>query len=51
MVVEMNRSSQHPIAIEMNQGCSLTDARLLYERIKSSATASSSLDPVVVLSP
>ncbi|XP_010460418.1 PREDICTED: recQ-mediated genome instability protein 1-like [Camelina sativa] len=47
MVVEMNRSSQYPVAIEMNQGCSLTDARLLFERIKSS----SSLNPVVVLSP
>lgn len=49
MVVEMNRSSQYPVAIEMNQGCSITDARLLFERIKSSATTSSC--PVVVLSP
>ncbi|KFK28040.1 hypothetical protein AALP_AA8G463900 [Arabis alpina] len=48
MVVEMNRSSQYPVAIEMNQGCSLTDARLLFERIKSSATTSSHLDPVVI---
>ncbi|XP_010484096.1 PREDICTED: recQ-mediated genome instability protein 1-like [Camelina sativa] len=47
MVVEMNRSSQYPVAIEMNQGCSLTDARLLFERIKSS----SNLNPVLVLSP
>ncbi|KAL1204005.1 RecQ-mediated genome instability protein 1 [Cardamine amara subsp. amara] len=45
MVVEMNRSSQYPVAIEMNQGCSITDARLLFERIKSSSC------PVVVLSP
>lgn len=51
MVVEINRSSQYPVAIEMTQGCSLTDARLLFERIKSSATSSSHLDPVVVISP
>ncbi|KAL0718396.1 hypothetical protein Bca4012_067718 [Brassica carinata] len=52
MVVEMNRTSQYPVAIEMNQGCSSTDARLLFERIKSSATASSRIaPPVVVLSP
>ncbi|EFH42819.1 hypothetical protein ARALYDRAFT_919644 [Arabidopsis lyrata subsp. lyrata] len=51
MMVEMNRSSQYPVAIEMNQGCSLTDARLLLERIKSSSRTSSSLNPVVVLSP
>ncbi|KAL9815304.1 RecQ-mediated genome instability protein 1 [Arabidopsis thaliana] len=51
MVVEMNRSSQYPVAIEMNQGCSLTDARLLLDRIKSSSRTSSSLNPVVVLSP
>ncbi|ESQ31549.1 hypothetical protein EUTSA_v10003815mg [Eutrema salsugineum] len=51
MVVEMNRSSQYPVAIEMNQGCSSTDARLLFGRIKSSATASSRIAPVVVLSP
>ncbi|CAF2037165.1 unnamed protein product [Brassica rapa] len=47
MVVEMNRTSQYPVAIEMNQGCSSTDARLLFERIKSSGIA----PPVVVLSP
>lgn len=51
MVVEMNRSSQYPVVIEMNQGCSLADARLLFERIKSYSTTSSSLNPVVVLSP
>ncbi|VVB17889.1 unnamed protein product [Arabis nemorensis] len=51
MVVEISRSSQYPVAIEMTQGCSLTDARLLFERIKSSATTSSHLDPVVVISP
>ncbi|KAJ0236430.1 RecQ-mediated genome instability protein 1 [Hirschfeldia incana] len=27
MVVEMNKTSQYPVAIEMNQGCSSTDAR------------------------
>ncbi|CAN6862925.1 unnamed protein product [Brassica oleracea] len=47
MVVEMNRTSQYPVAIEMNQGCSSTDARLLFERIKSSGIT----PPVVVLSP
>lgn len=47
MVVEMNRTSQYPVAIEMNQGCSSTDARLLFERIKFSGIA----PPVVVLSP
>ncbi|CAN8264512.1 unnamed protein product [Cochlearia groenlandica] len=51
MVVEMNRSSQYPVAIEMNQGCSLSDARLLFERIKSSNTTLSGIDPVVVISP
>ncbi|XP_023642725.1 recQ-mediated genome instability protein 1 isoform X2 [Capsella rubella] len=51
MMVEMNRSSQYPVAIEMNQGCSLTDARLLFERIKPSSITYSSLNPVVVLSP
>ncbi|CAH8330618.1 unnamed protein product [Eruca vesicaria subsp. sativa] len=52
IVVEMNKSSQYPVAIEMKQGCSSTDARLLFERIKSSATASSRIAPqVVVLSP
>ncbi|CAA7034928.1 unnamed protein product [Microthlaspi erraticum] len=48
MVVEINRSSQYPVAVEMNQGCTLSDARLLYERIKSCATTSSHLDPVVL---
>lgn len=48
MVVEINRSSQYPVAVEMNQGCSLSDARLLYERIKSCASTSSHLDPVVL---
>lgn len=36
MVVEMNKTSPVPVALEMNQGCSASDASLLLKRINSS---------------
>ncbi|KAL6576268.1 recQ-mediated genome instability protein 1 [Orobanche hederae] len=35
MLVEMNKASPRPVAVEMNQGCSASDACLLLKRLKS----------------
>ncbi|KAL3629753.1 recQ-mediated genome instability protein 1 [Castilleja foliolosa] len=34
MVVEINKASPVPVAVEMNQGCSASDACLLFKRLK-----------------
>ncbi|GLT61868.1 hypothetical protein SLA2020_345430 [Shorea laevis] len=39
MLVEMNKSSTLPIALEMNQGCPASDAWLLLRRLKSSVSS------------
>lgn len=50
MVVEMNKASPVPVAIEMNQGCPASDAWLLLQRFKSFNPAqpqnSSHLNPI-----
>ncbi|KAL9260579.1 RecQ-mediated genome instability protein 1-like protein [Drosera capensis] len=37
MLIEMNKASPVPVAFEMNQGCPVSDAWLLVQRLKSSA--------------
>ncbi|KAK4436840.1 RecQ-mediatedinstability protein 1 [Sesamum alatum] len=39
MLVEMNKSSAVPVAVEMNQGCPASDAWLLLKRLKSFSAA------------
>ncbi|KAL0355067.1 UNVERIFIED_CONTAM: RecQ-mediatedinstability protein 1 [Sesamum radiatum] len=39
MLVEMNKSSPVPVAVEMNQGCPASDAWLLFKRLKSFSAA------------
>ncbi|KAL0342304.1 UNVERIFIED_CONTAM: RecQ-mediatedinstability protein 1 [Sesamum calycinum] len=39
MLVEMNKSSPVPVAVEMNQGCPASDAWLLLKRLKSFSAA------------
>ena len=36
MLVEMNKNSPLPVALEMSQGCLESDAALLLRRLKSS---------------
>lgn len=36
MLVEMNETSPVPVAIEMNQGCSESDAQMLLRRLEAS---------------
>lgn len=35
MIVEMNKASSVPVAVEMKNGCPASDAWLLLERVKS----------------
>ncbi|GLU18573.1 hypothetical protein SLE2022_348650 [Rubroshorea leprosula] len=46
MLVEMNKSSTLPIALEMNQGCSASDAWLLLRRLKSSVSSLTPKQPL-----
>lgn len=39
MLIEINEESPFPVALEMSQGCSESDARLLLRRLKSSVLA------------
>ncbi|GMN56589.1 hypothetical protein TIFTF001_025700 [Ficus carica] len=39
MLIEINEESPFPVALEMSQGCSESDARLLLRRLKSSVPA------------
>ncbi|KAI3754484.1 hypothetical protein L1987_54268 [Smallanthus sonchifolius] len=49
MVVRINEASSLPVAIEMQQGCSLSDARLLLGRLKpSNDDQRSQLDPIIL---
>ncbi|KAI3727071.1 hypothetical protein L1987_66880 [Smallanthus sonchifolius] len=49
MVVRINEASSLPIAIEMQQGCSLSDAWLLLGRLKpSNDDQRSQLDPIIL---
>ncbi|XP_076897994.1 recQ-mediated genome instability protein 1 isoform X2 [Bidens hawaiensis] len=50
MVIRINEASSLPVAIEMEQGCSLSDAWLLLGRLKSSGgdCQRSQLDPIIL---
>ncbi|XP_076891791.1 recQ-mediated genome instability protein 1-like [Bidens hawaiensis] len=50
MVVRINEASSLPVAIEMEQGCSLSDAWLLLGRLKSSGGDGqrSQMDPIIL---
>ncbi|GER45849.1 hypothetical protein STAS_22831 [Striga asiatica] len=54
MIVEMNKNWPLPVAVEMNQGCSASDACLLLKRLKSTNPRSQSTsrsNPIINLSP
>ncbi|CAO2818168.1 unnamed protein product [Amaranthus hypochondriacus] len=54
MLLEMNKNSMIPVALEMNQGCEASDAWLLLRRLKPTATSSffqSGQSDVIHLSP
>lgn len=50
MLVEINRQFKAPVAREMSQGCSSSDLKLLFSRIKFSSSsktvACSQLNPI-----
>ncbi|KAJ8772498.1 hypothetical protein K2173_027675 [Erythroxylum novogranatense] len=47
MLIEMNETSSVPIALEMNQGCTASDAWLLIRRLKSLAPVQTPQNPTV----
>ncbi|CAA0831762.1 RecQ-mediated genome instability protein 1 [Striga hermonthica] len=54
MLVEMSKKWPLPVAVEMNQGCSASDACLLLKRLKSTSPRSQSTsrsNPIINLSP
>ncbi|XP_057516758.1 recQ-mediated genome instability protein 1 isoform X2 [Amaranthus tricolor] len=54
MLLEMNKTSTIPVALEMNQGCETSDAWLLLRRLKPTSTSSffqSGQSDVIQLSP
>ena len=52
MLIEMSTTSPQPIALEMNEGCTESDAWLLLSRLNSTVPAQtphrSSLDPIYI---